>query len=156
MKITKLSAVVGTVMIITGLLLLCSCGGKEKAVADKTDDKPLKIDDSGAKIDPSASAEWPSDMFKGVPKPAFGKIERVSKSEEGGMMKFNIYYRGLEKGGIEGYVDLLKEAGWKTELNSAAGPGGIATGEKEGLGLNIAFSYVDDTAVLAVFTVKNE
>jgi hypothetical protein len=79
----------------------------------------LKIEGEGSKHDLDGTAEWPADMFEGVPKFTFGKIERVSKGEEGGMMKFNIYFLDIEKGGIERYVELLKEAGRQAHLNTA-------------------------------------
>jgi hypothetical protein len=68
------------------------------------------------------------------------------------MMKFNIYFHDIEKGGIERYVDLLKEAGWQANLNTAGGPGGFVSGEKDDLGLNFMFSIEDGTGMLAVFS----
>jgi hypothetical protein len=112
MRITKLSAVVGLGAILAGLLVFASCGGSEKVAGVKTDDqtadKSPKIEAKASRLDMDETAEWPADMFEGVPKFTFGKIERVSKGREGGMMKFNIYYRDMEKGGIEKYVDLWK------------------------------------------------
>jgi ABC-type phosphate transport system substrate-binding protein len=172
MRITKYSAVVGTVAILAGLLVFPSCGGGEKAADRQTEaaveqalkattgkDADVKIDGKSVEITGAGSthefaetAEWPADMFEGVPKFTFGKIERVSKGQEGGMMKFNIYFRDIEKGGIERYVDLLKEAGWQADLNIAGGKGGVVGGEKGGLGLNFMFSIEDGTGMLAVFS----
>ena len=152
MRIPKFSAVVGTVAILAGLLVFASCGGREKDADVKMDDKSLKIEGEGSKHDLAETAEWPADMFEGVPQFTFGKIERVSKGKEGGMMKFNIYFHDIEKGGIERYVDLLKEAGWQANLNTAGGPGGLVSGEKSGLGLNFMFSTEDGTGMLAVFS----
>lgn len=152
MRITKFSAVVGTVAILAGLLVFASCGGREKDADVTMDDKLLKIEGEGSKHDLDGTAEWPADMFEGVPKFTFGKIERVSKGEEGGMMKFNIYFLDIEKGGIERYVELLKEAGWQAHINTAGGPGGLVGGEKGGLGLNFMFSTEDGTGMLAVFS----
>lgn len=152
MRIPKFSAVVGAVAILAGLLVFASCGGREKNADVKMDDKSLKIEGKGSKHDLAETAEWPADMFEGVPKFTFGKIERVSKGEEGGMMKFNIYFHDIEKGGIERYVDLLKEAGWQANLNTAGGPGGFVSGEKDDLGLNFMFSIEDGTGMLAVFS----
>jgi hypothetical protein len=172
MKIKKFSAAVGTVAILAGLLVFASCGGGEKAAnrqaeaaveqalkaatgkdADvKIDGKSVEITGEGFKHEFAETAEWPADMFEGVPKFTFGKIERVSKGEDGGMMKFNIYYRDMEKGGIERYVDLLREAGWQADLNAAGGTGGFVSGEKSGLGLNFMFNTEDGTGMLAVFS----
>jgi hypothetical protein len=58
----------------------------------------------------------------------------------------------MEKGGIERYMDLLKEAGWQANLNTAGGQGGYVSGEKDGLGLNFMFSMEDGTGMLAVFS----
>jgi hypothetical protein len=176
LRITKFSAVVGTVAILAGLLIIASCGGGKKA-ADKQaeaaveqvlktatgkdaevkiDGKSVEIKGAGLTHEFAETAEWPADMFEGVPKFTFGKIERVSKGEEGGMKKFNIYFRDIEQGGIERYVDLLKEAGWRADLNTAGGPGGYVGGEKGGLGLNFMFNTEDGTGMLAVFTVMQE
>ncbi len=152
MRIAKCSEVVGAVAILAGLLVFGSCGGRKKDADVKMDDKSLKIEGKGSKLDLAETAEWPADMFEGVPKFTFGKIERVSKGEEGGMMKFNIYFHDIEKGGVERYVDLLKEAGWQADLNTAGGPGGIVSGGKGDLGLNFVFSNEDGTGVLAVFS----
>jgi hypothetical protein len=156
MRINKFSTVVGMVAILAVLLVFASCGGKEKEAAVKTEDTPLNIESKGSKIDLAGTAEWPADMFAGVPKFTFGKIERASKGEEGGMMKFNIYYRDMEKGGIEKYMELLKEAGWKTDINAAGGAGGYVSGEKEGFGLQFMFNAEDKTGMLAVYTIKND
>jgi hypothetical protein len=156
MRITKFSAVVGTVAILAGLLVFASCGGREKDADVTMDDKLLKIEGEGSKHDLDGTAEWPADMFEGVPKFTFGKIERVSKGKEGGMMKFNIFFHDMEKGGIERYLELLKEAGWKVDLNTAGGGGGYIGGEKGELGLNFMFNSEDGTGMLAVFSgMKN-
>lgn len=172
MRIRKFSAVVGTVAILAGLLVFASCGGGEKAAdrraeaaveqvlkattgkdADvKIDGKSVEIAGEGFTHEFAETAEWPADMFEGVPEFTFGKIERVSKGQEGGMMKFNIYFRDMEKGGIERYMDLLKEAGWQADLNTAGGTGGYVAGEKGGLGLNFMFSTEAGTGMLAVFS----
>ncbi len=172
MRITKFSAVVGTVVILAGLLVFASCGGGEKAAdrraeaaiertlkaatgqdADvKIDGKSVEIKGEGFTHEFAETAEWPSDMFEGVPEFTFGKIERVSKGQEGGMMKFNIFFRDMEKGGIERYVELLKEAGWQPNLIAAGGAGGYVSGEKDGLGLNFMFNTEDGTGMLAVFS----
>ncbi len=176
MKITKLSAGVSTVAILSGLLVFASCGGGEKAAdrqaeaavekalkaatgkdADvKIDGKSVEITGEGLKHEFAETAEWPADMFEGVPEFTFGKIERVSKGQEGGMMKFNIYFRDIEKGGIERYVDLLKEAGWQADINAVGGQGGIVGGGKDDLGLNFMFSDQDGTGMLAVFSGMKE
>jgi len=153
MRIMKFSAVVGLGAILIGLLVFTSCKGKENEAEVKMDNAAPKIEDKESKPVLDGTAEWPADMFAGVPKFTFGKIERVSKGEEGGMMKFNIYYKDMEKGGIEKYADLLKEAGWRADLNAAAGSGGLVGGEKDNLGLNFMFNGEDGTGMLAVFSV---
>jgi len=157
MRITKFSAVVGTGAILAGLLVFASCGGREKIADVKTDDKTEgtapKIEARGSRPDLDETAVWPTDMFEGVPKFTFGKIKRVSKGKEGGMMKFNIYFTDMEKGGIEKYVDLLKEAGWNANINTAGGAGGLVGGEKDDIGLNFMFSTEDGTGMLAVFSI---
>lgn len=172
MRITKCSAIVGTVAVLAGFLVFVSCGGGKKAAdkraeaaveqvlkattgkdADvKIDGKSVEITGQGFTHEFAETAEWPADMFEGVPKFTFGKIERVSKGQEGGMMKFNIYFRDMEKGGIERYMELLKEAGWQADINTAGGPGGYVSGEKGGLGLNFMFNSEDGTGVLAVYS----
>jgi hypothetical protein len=156
MRISKLLVFVGTIATLTVLLVFSSCAGRENAEAVKTDDKSVTTEGKGFRKDLTGTAEWPPDMFEGVPKFTFGKILRVSKGEEGGMMKFNIFFRDMEQGGIEKYMELLKESGWKANLNAAGGPGGMVTGEKEGLGMNLVFSTEDRTGMLAVFSVKQE
>ena len=107
----------------------------------RLDGKSGKIKGEGFTHEFAETAEWPADMFEGVPEFTFGKIERVSKGQEGGMMKFNIYFHDIEEGGIERYMDLLKEADWKADLNAAGGTGGYVSGEKDGIGLNLSVQH---------------
>lgn len=167
----KFSAVVGVLSILIGLLVFASCGRGEKAAnkqaeaaaekvlkattgkdADvKMDGKSVEITGKGFKHALTETTEWPADMFAGVPPFTFGKIERVSKGEEGGMMKFNVYLHAIEPGGVERYVDLLKEAGWQANL--IGGPqGGVVSGQKDELGLNFVFSTEKRDGMLAVFS----
>jgi hypothetical protein len=171
MRIPKYSAVVGVVSILVGLLVFASCGRGEKAankqaeaVAEKIlkattgkdakveiDGKSVKIKGEGFKHDLTQTTEWPADIFAGVPEFTFGKIERVSKGEEGGMMKFNIYLTDIEQGGVERYVNLLKEAGWQADF--VGGPqGGLVSGQKGELGLNFVLNTEDGSGMLAVFS----
>jgi len=176
MRIMKISTIVVTVGSLAALLVFFSCGGGEKAAdrqaeaaveralkaatgkdADvKIDGKSVKIKGKGFTHEFAETAEWPADMYEGVPEFTFGKIERVSKGKEGGMMKFNIFYHDIEEGGIEQYVDLLKEAGWPADINAPGGTAGYVSGEKGGIGLNLMFNYEDGTGMLAVFSGMNE
>ncbi len=171
MRSPKLRAVEGVVLILVGLFVFASCGGGEKAAnrqaeaavekvmkattgkdADvKIDGKSVEITGEGFTHNVAETAEWPADMFEGVPEFTFGKIERVSKGEEGGMTKFNVYFRDIEPKGVEQYVELLKEAGWQADL--IGGPqGGMVSGQKDELGLNFMFSAERKDGMLAVFS----
>ena len=168
---SKFSAVFGVGVILAGLLVFASCGGGEKAdnkraeaVAERIleattgqdakveiGDRSVKIDGKGFSHDISETSEWPTDMFAGVPVFTFGKIERVSKGEEGGMMKFNIYFHDIEQGGVERYVELLKDAGWNADFIGMP-EGGMASGQKDDLGMSFMFNSEKGDGMLAVFS----
>jgi hypothetical protein len=99
-----------------------------------------------------ATSEWPADIFPEVPKFTFGKIERVVKGEEGGMVKFNIYLRDLEDGAVESYVALMKQGGWRANVMGAGAQGGMVLGEKENLAINLAYNLEKKSGVLVAYS----
>ncbi len=176
MRIPKSLAVVGAVVAVAAFLVLTSCGGGEKAANERAEagiekvmkattgkdadveieGKSVKIKGEGFSHDMSETSQWPADMFPGVPEFTFGKIERVSKGEEGGMMKFNIFLRDMEPGGVEKYVAVLKRAGWRADITAMGGKGGLVAGQKGDLGMNFMYSTERGDGMLAVFSGMDE
>jgi hypothetical protein len=122
----------------------------------KVDGQSVKLRGDGMKTDMMATSEWPSDIFPEVPKFTFGKIERVVKGEEGGMVKFNIYLRDIEDGAVERYAELMKQGGWRANLMGAGPQGGMLLGEKDNLAINLAYSLEKKTGVLVAYSAPAE
>ena len=81
-----------------------------------------------------------------------GKIKHVSKGQEGGMMKFNIFLHDIEPGGLEKYQDALKGAGWRTDLTAMGEKGGMIAGQKGELGMTFMYNSEKNEGMLAVFS----
>jgi hypothetical protein len=172
MTVPKSLAVVGLVAAATGFLVLTSCGGGEKAANERAEagmekvmkattgkdadveieGKSVKVKGEGFSHEMTETAQWPADMFPGVPEFTFGKVARVSKGEEGGMTKFNIFLRDMEPGSVEKYVEILKKAGWSADLTAMGGKGGLVAGQKGDLGMNFMYSAEKGDGMLAVFS----
>jgi hypothetical protein len=116
--------------------------------------KTVRIEGKGVTTTMSQTAEWPADMFAGVPRFTFGRVERVVRGEDGGMKKFNVYLRDIQPGGVERYAQLLERAGWNVERMSTGGQGGILNGQKDDLGLNFPYGGERNDGMLAVYSVK--
>jgi hypothetical protein len=161
-----------SIVLVFAVLAFAGCGGEksakeaamEKVIKDtsgqdvdvKVDGQSVKIRGEGTKTDMIATSEWPSDIFPEVPKFTFGKIERVVKGEEGGMVKFNIYLRDLEDGAVESYVELMKQGGWRANLMGAGAQGGMVLGEKENLAINLAYNLEKKSGVLVAYSAPAE
>jgi len=174
MRVPKLNAVHGVIGILSGLVVLVSCGGGEQADRERAeaaaedmvkattgkdadveiDGQSIRIKGEGFSHDIAEASAWPADMFPGVPEFTSGTIERVSKGEEGGMMKFNIYFREIESGAGERYVGLLKEAGWQADFTSMGPQGGLIAGQKDNLGVNFMLNHAEKSGMLAVFSLN--
>lgn len=155
-------------VLVLGFAILTGCGKKkseetmaEKIIKATTGEnvnvkmKPGKIEFEGkdSRHVIEETSEWPADMFEDVPQFAFGQIERVSKGDEGGMRKFNIYYKNLEGGVAEKYADLLKENGWEAHIIQEANQGGMLNAQKGKLAINFVFSLEKKEGTLIVYNV---
>jgi hypothetical protein len=160
-----------TAFVTLGLLLTAGCSGKsseEKMAEDmarkmikQNTGKDVDVKMQGGKIEfkgqdfKSEIAEtsaWPSDMFSEVPQFTFAKIERVVKANEGGLQKFNIYYKDLKSDGINQYAEILKKNGWQANIMQMGDKGGYLNAQKGKLGMNFAFSLERKDGRLAVYT----
>ena len=88
----------------------------EKATGEKSDvdidGENVSIKTGDASVQMNKTDKWPSDMFDGVPRFTYGKVERVTTASEGGMKKFNVYLRDVPDDASEKY---------SAELNKLAG-----------------------------------
>ena len=161
-------------VLVLGLFLMAGCSGKTseeqmaedmtKRIIKETTGKDVDVKMQGGKIEfkgqdfKSEIAEttvWPADMFPEVPPFPFAKIERVSKGNEGGMQKFNIYYKDLKGDGINQYAEMLKKKGWQTDTMQTGDKGGYLNAQKGKLALNFMFSLERKDGMLAVYTTPD-
>lgn len=172
MRISNGTAVAPAVATVLGLVILTSCGGGEKAAKEQAEagmeqimkaatgkkadveieGATVKVKGDGFSHEMSDTSRWPDDMFPGVPEFTHGKIEHVSKGQEGGMMKFNIFLRDIEPGGLEKYQDALKGAGWRTDLTAMGEKGGMIAGQKGELGMTFMYNSDKNEGMLAIFS----
>ncbi len=106
----------------------------------------------------SETTEWPADMFSEVPRFTYGVIERVTRSEQthDSQKSVMIYFRDLQNGGPEKYGKEIEAAGWQSQMNMAAGKGGMISAQKGNLALTLTYNYEDRMAVLNVFSGADE
>ena len=161
-------------VLVVALFLMAGCSGKtsEEQMAEdmtrkiikETTGKDVDVKMQGGKIEfkgqdfKSEIAEttvWPADMFPEVPPFPFAKIERVSKGNEGGMQKFNIYYKDLKGDGVKQYAEILKKNGWQADVMQMGEKGGYLNAQKGKLGMNFMFSLERKDGMLAVYTTPD-
>jgi len=171
MGLKKSRIVIMAAVLVLGLFLMAGCSGKSsneqmaedmtKRVIKETTGKDVDVKMQGGKIEfkgqdfkseIAETAAWPSDMFPEVPPFPFAKIERVSKGNEGGMQKFNIYFKDLKGDGVNQYAEMLKKNGWQTDIMQMGDKGGYLNAQKGKLGMNFGFSLERKDGMLAVYT----
>lgn len=102
-------------------------------------------------VDMVETSEWPADMFPGVPEFTFGKIHRVHSADEGGMRKFNVFLKDVSSDAVQRYAEQLEAAGWQTQVMQMGAQGAMVSGQKDDLGIHLAYGGDDREAMLAVF-----
>ncbi|MBM3286864.1 MAG: hypothetical protein FJY88_05885 [Candidatus Eisenbacteria bacterium] len=176
MRKLRVPLLVGAVLPLVAMLVLVSCGGKDKAerkigeaavemalkgatgkdVDVQMEGKSVKIKQEGSETTIQETDEWPSDMFPAVPEFKFGKVTRVVGGDDAGMKKFNIYYDDVQEDGVEKYVELLKSGGWQASLMNMGPKGGMVTGQKGDLGLQFMFSKERKDGMLIVYSAPSQ
>lgn len=158
-------------IMIAGALLIGGCGKKsEEKTAEETMEnmlkvstgkdvdvniqgKDIKIEGQDSKAQLSETSVWPPEMFEDVPKFTAGKIEHVTKTQEGSNQTFNIFFVDIEGDALKKYTTALNEKGWKTQLMDM-GKGGMISAQKDNLGMNFSFNAEDKKGLLAVFSAQ--
>ena len=115
--------------------------------------KNIKIEGQDSKVEISETNIWPSEMFEDVPKFTAGRIEHVTKTQEGGTQSFNIFFADIRGDALKEYDAELKGKGWQTQLMDM-GKGGMISAQKDKLGLNFSSSQDDNKGILAVFSTQ--
>ncbi len=159
------------IMIVSALLLLGGCGKKsEEKKAEETMEnmlkvttgkdvevdiqgKDIKIEGRDSKAQLSETSVWPPEMFEDVPKFTAGKIEHVTKTQEGSNQTFNIFFVDIEGDALKKYATTLNEKGWQAQLLDM-GKGGMISAQKDKLGMNFSFNADDKKGLLAVFSAQ--
>lgn len=161
------------VVVVAGTVpgtMLVGCGGESarEAAAEATAEKAIesaigkdanveidrgsvKVEGEGFKAEMGETTEWPQDLPPGVPRFSQGKVERVHKSEGDGQRSWNVFLTDVEDGSVDRYAAALKRDGWSVQNVAMGGRGGMISGEKEGLGLNLAYTAEEKRATLSVF-----
>ena len=168
---TRWTAIVGLALLIATLPAATGCSRKTKekraeamaekiastALGKKVDldqgGKTVRIEGEGVKATMMETAEWPADIFAEVPRFTFGKVTRVSKTEEGGMRKFNVFLTDIESGGVARYAELLRQKGWQATITDMGPKGGILNGQRGQLGMNFVYGSEHNDGVLAVYSL---
>jgi len=167
----KVFARIAMCIMIVSALLLGGCGKKsEEKKAEETMEnmlkvttgkdvevdiqgKDIKIEGQDSKAQLSETSVWPPEMFEDVPKFTAGKIEHVTKTQEGSNQTFNIFFIDIEGDALKKYATTLNEKGWQTQLLDM-GKGGMISAQKDKLGMNFSFNADDKKGLLAVFSAQ--
>lgn len=168
---TKIFTRIAVCGMIVSALLLGGCGKKsEEKIAEETMEnmlkvstgkdvdvniqgKNIKIEGQDSKSQISETSVWPPEMFEDVPKFTAGKIEHVTKTQEGSNQTFNIFFADIEGDALKKYLAALNEKGWQTQLMDM-GKGGMISAQKDKLGMNFSFNTEDKKGLLAVFSTQ--
>jgi hypothetical protein len=171
MMSTKNFVRIAMCIMIISALLLGGCGKKseEKIAEDSMENmlkvstgkdvdvniqgKDIKIEGQDSKAQISETRLWPPEMFEDVPKFTAGKIEHVTKTQEGSQQTFNIFFADIEGDALKNYLAALNEKGWQTQLMDM-GKGGMISAQKDKLGMNFSFNTEDKKGILAVFSAQ--
>jgi hypothetical protein len=158
-------------ILIAGGVVFSGCGKKsEERTAEKMTEKILKestgkdmkvniegknikIEGEGSKAEISEANAWPADMFEAVPKFSGGKIDRVTRTQEGTTQNFNLFFVDVQEDAVKGYETLLKEKGWQIQLVDM-GTGMMISAQKDKLGLNFSYTREGKRGTIAVFTAQ--
>ena len=120
-------------------------------VAVKMEGNKIHIEQKGSRTEITDTKTWPPEMFKDVPPFTAGKIERVVKTHEGDIWKFNIYLVDIKNEDIKNYEGALKEKGWQASIMQMGDKGGYLNAQKGNMGLNFGFSLQEKNGMLAVY-----
>ena len=167
----KVFARIAMCIMIVSALLLGGCGKKsEEKKAEETMEnmlkvatgkdvevdiqgKDIKIEGQDSKAQIAETSVWPPEMFEDVPKFTAGKIEHVTKTQEGSHQTFNIFFVDIEGDALKNYAAALNEKGWQAQLLDM-GKGGMISAQKDKLGMNFSFNAEDKKGLLAVFSAQ--
>lgn len=165
------------VVLVVSVVAVVGCGKKDSSdklaegVAEKTlgkvlgggaevdldgGDVTIKTEDGTTKM--SETAEWPSDMFSGVPEFTYGVVERVSRTKDttSGQTSMTVWLREVKDDALEKYGSDLEGAGWEAQTTMTSGEGGMISAQKGNLGLTVMYNKEDQFAALNVFSAAAE
>ncbi len=128
--------------------------GQKADVDMQGDDITIKTETGEVKM--VSTSEWPSDMFDDVPRFDHGKIERVTSGTEGGMHKFNIWFKDVPDDASDKYLAQLKAAGFESQLASMGPQGGMLSAQKGNVAVQFMHGKEDKTGVLIAFDIMEE
>jgi hypothetical protein len=127
----------------------------EKATGEKSkvdiNGGDVSIKTGDASVQMVATKEWPADMFGDVPRFNYGKVERVTTANEGGMKKFNVYLRDVPDDASDKYMAELKAGGWESQMTMMGADGGMMSAQKGKLGVQFIHGKKDKTGVFVAF-----
>ncbi|MBA4367502.1 MAG: hypothetical protein C0403_07670 [Desulfobacterium sp.] len=156
---------------VVSAMLLGGCGKKseEKMAEEKMENmlkkatgkdvdvniqgKGIKIEGQDSKAQISETSVWPPEMFEDVPKFTSGKIEHVTKTQEGSNQTFNIFFVDIDGNALKNYAAALNEKGWQTQILDM-GKGGMISAQKDKLSMNFSFNSEDKKGLLGVFSAQ--
>ncbi len=132
-------------------------GTLERATGEKTDvdlnGDNVTITTADGTTELSNTNEWPADMFPEVPRFTYGVVENVSKGDEGGMKKFNVFLKEVEDGAFEKYDADIRAAGWGSQSTTQTDEGGMISAQKGNMALQLMYDSRDRTAIVIAYTV---
>ncbi|MBM3321804.1 MAG: hypothetical protein FJY73_14160 [Candidatus Eisenbacteria bacterium] len=162
--------VFASVVFLLAVFFTAGCGGKDSGekAAEKMAEKILERS-SGEKADVDydrgkltvktkdyetesvETAEWPNDL-PGVPRFAYGKVERVSRSENkaDGARSYSVWLHDVDSDAAAKYEADLEKAGWETMLVEMGDQGAMVSGQREGLLVHFMHSKEEKSGNLTV------
>jgi hypothetical protein len=131
---SRQGALIGAlVLVAVGLMFTAGCKGKslsekiaEKAIEKASGGKAkvdvgsgsLKIQTKEGEVEIGAASKWPSEIPEDVPKFEAGQFESSTRMSVENGTSWIMGIKDVEADAVAGYVQALKDAGWKEGLSS--------------------------------------
>ncbi len=125
-----------------------------KACKDRTAEQEREVRDITRRVNAIVRPEetvWPADLPEGVPEFTQGRIVSTQEGLTANGTSWTIAVAGVEEGGFDAYLGLLRDAGWETNLASTDG-GGVISAATESLDLKLNFAGNRGTIVIRMKT----
>ncbi|MFH1279344.1 MAG: hypothetical protein ABIK65_13300 [Candidatus Eisenbacteria bacterium] len=168
-KTDRFARIIGALAL--AVLLAASCGGKDagERAAEKVAEKmiaraaggdadvdiekgKISMKGDGFSMESEETDSWPDEIPGDVPRFSYGKIERVTRTEneEEGVRSYHLHFKDVDGNAGTRYRAELDEMGWETTMVDMGAEGGMVNGQKGEAVVMVMFSKEEKMANLVI------